>query len=265
VKPPEVKPPETAVKPPQTEVKAPATDLKSPETGVKPPDTKAEVKAPGSEVESSTAGQSKMATGAETGKDPTPDTIREGSVRMEQHPQYQETIRQVTEAGFEIKVSDGARVEVKEVVDSDGNVIRVEKTLYVQENMRYLDLEHELGHIKQLERFGNNIPPTERVTEQPNGSLKTARNQEGILTAWQNTITEYHNRLDEFIRLHERGASPELLKEHADGVEEWYQAYWKKGIKQGRSNSQTQWAEQYFPDIAALRSRYLDIVKTIKQ
>jgi F0F1-type ATP synthase membrane subunit b/b' len=262
---PEVKPPETAVKPPQTEVKAPETDVKSPETGVKPPETKAEVKAPGSEVESSIAGQSKMATGTATGKDPTPDTIREGSVRMEQHPQYQETIRQVTEAGFEIKVSDGARIEVKEVVDSDGNVIRVEKTLYVQQNMRYLHLEHELGHIKQLERFGNNIPPTERVTEQPNGTLRTARNQEGILTVWQNTITEYHNRLDEFIRLHERGASPELLKEHADGVEEWYKEYWKKGIKQGRSNSQTEWAEKYFPEIAELRSRYLDIVKTIKQ
>jgi hypothetical protein len=78
--------------------------------------------------------------------------------------------------------------------------------------MRYLDLEHELGPIKQLERFGDNIPPTERVREQPDGSLKTAPNQQGILTKWQNTITEYHNHLDEFIRLHERGASPELLK-----------------------------------------------------
>jgi hypothetical protein len=205
-----------------------------------------------------------MVTGAATGKDPTPDTIREGSVRMEQHPQYQETIRQVTEAGFEIKVSDGARVEVKEVVDSDGNVIRVEKTLYVQENMRYLDLEHELGHIKQLERFGDNIPPTQRVTEQQDGSLKTAPNQQGILTTWQNTITEYHNRLDEFIRLHERGASPELLKEHAAGVETWYQAYWKKGLKKGLSKSQQQWADNYFSDIAELRSRYLALLKTIK-
>ena len=205
-----------------------------------------------------------MVTGAATGKDPTPDTIREGSVRIEQHPQYEETIRQVKAAGFEIKVSDVARVEVKEVLDSNGNVIRVEKTLYVQENMRYLDLEHELGHIKQLERFGDKIPPTQRVIEQPNGTLKTAPNQEGVLTTWQNTITEYHNRLDEFIRLHERDASQELLKEHAAGVEAWYQAYWKKGLKKALSKSQQQWADKYFSDIAALRARYLDLVKTIQ-
>ncbi|HBE16715.1 MAG TPA: hypothetical protein DEG17_21680 [Cyanobacteria bacterium UBA11149] len=183
---------------------------------------------------------------------------------MEQHPQYEEIIRQVKVAGFDIKVGDGAHVEVKEVVDADGHVIRVEKTLYVQENMRYLDLEHELGHIKQLARFGNSIPPTQRVIDQENGSFKTYPNQQGVLTTWQNTITEYHNRLDEFLRLHERGASPELLKEHADGVEDWYQAYWKKGIKQGYSKSQKQWAERYFPDLAELRYRYLEIAQTRK-
>ena len=68
--------------------------------------------------------QPKLATGATAGKDPTPDTIREGSVRMEQHPQYEETIGQVKAAGFEIKISNEARVEVKEVLDSDGNLIR---------------------------------------------------------------------------------------------------------------------------------------------
>ena len=130
--------------------------------------------------------------------------------------------------------------------------------------MRYLDLEHEVGHIKQMERFGKNIPSTQRVTEQPNGNLKAASNQDGVLTTWQNTITEYHNRLDEFIRLHERGASPELLKEHATGVEEWYQAYWKKGLKQGHSKSQKQWAEKYFSDLIELQSRYLELVKTTK-
>lgn len=118
----------------------------------------------------STTGQSKMATGASVGKDPTPDTVREGSVRMEQHPQYEETIGQVKAAGFEIKVGKEARVEIKEVVDLNGNLIRVEKTLYVIENMRYLDLEHELGHIKQLERFDENLPPHYRVIEQPDGN-----------------------------------------------------------------------------------------------
>lgn len=133
----------------------------------------------------------------------------------------------------------------------------------MQENMRYLDLEHELGHIKQLERFGENIPPTVRVMERPDRSLKNAPNQQGVLTNWQNTITEYHNRLDEFVRLYERGASPELLKEHAQGVEYWLQAYRKKGLKEGRSPSQKAWADKYFPDIAQMQVRYFELVKTI--
>ncbi len=208
--------------------------------------------------------QSKLATGATTLKYPTPETIREGSVRMEQHPQYEETIKQIKVAGFEIRISNEARVEVKEVVDLNENVIRVEKVLYVQENMRYLDLEHEFGHIKQLQRFGNSMSPTHRMVERSDGSLKNAPNQRGVLTTWQDTITEYHNRLDEFLRLYDRGASIELLKEHAEGVEEWLQAYRKKGLKDGYSQTQKQWSQKYFPDITELKSRYFDVVKTIQ-
>ncbi|RUT09888.1 hypothetical protein DSM106972_003830 [Dulcicalothrix desertica PCC 7102] len=72
----------------------------------------------------------KLTTGATTGKNPTPETIREGSVRMEQHPQYEETIKQIKAAGFEIRISNDACAEVKEVVDLNGNVLRVEKVLY---------------------------------------------------------------------------------------------------------------------------------------
>lgn len=212
----------------------------------------------------STTRQSKLATGATTGKNPTPETIREGSVRMEQHPQYEETIEQIKVAGFEIRIGNEACVEVKEVVDLNGNVIRVEKILYVQENMRYLDLEHEFGHIKQLQRFGNSMPPTHRMVERSDGSLKNAPNQQGVLTTWQNTITEYHNRLDEFLRLYDRGASIELLKEHAQGVEQWLQAYRKKGLRDGYSQTQKQWSQKYFPDIVELQSRYFDVIKTIE-
>ncbi|TWH51071.1 hypothetical protein CAL7102_05438 [Dulcicalothrix desertica PCC 7102] len=49
---------------------------------------------------------------------------------MEQHPQYEETIKQIKAAGFEIRISNDACAEVKEVVDLNGNVLRVEKVLY---------------------------------------------------------------------------------------------------------------------------------------
>jgi hypothetical protein len=216
-----------------------------------------------------TIGQSKMAMGASPGKDPTPETIREGSVRMEQHPQYQETIRQVTEAAFEIKVTDDRNlvcVEVKEVVDSnkaDRKVIRVEKTLYVLRNMRYIDLEHEVGHIKQLqERFGGNMP-TERVIER-NGREKKSNQRDGVLTKWQDHIIEYHNRLVEFIRLYERGASREILIEHAQGVSIWSRFYKEQGLDKGGSDSQL-WVDKYFPDLRELVDQYRKLIETIKQ
>ena len=40
----------------------------------------------------------------------------------------------------------------------------------------------------------------------------------GTLSGWQDNITEYLTRLREFARLVDRGASPELLREVADGV-----------------------------------------------
>ena len=217
-----------------------------------------------------TIGQSKMATGAAIGKDPTPESIREGSVRMEEHPQYEETIRQVTEAGFKIKISDDKNlvyVEVKEVVTSDKadrEVIRVEKILCLLRNMRYLDLEHEVGHIKQLqERFGGKMA-TDRVIEKKGGEKKSNQT-DGVLTMWQNAITEYHNRLVEFIRLYERGVSPELLKQHANGLEEWGGIYVSKGLNNRRSEKQVKWAENYFPDIDTLSNRCSEILKTIEQ
>jgi hypothetical protein len=95
--------------------------------------------------------QIKLSTGAKRGLDPTPETIREGSVRMEQYPEYANTLAKIKELGFEIKITqDDPHVKVKEVLNPQKEVVRVLKVVYVQEGMRYLDLEHELGHIRQL-------------------------------------------------------------------------------------------------------------------
>jgi hypothetical protein len=155
-------------------------------------------------------------------------------------------------------------VVVKEIVDSKGNLIRIEKELHITPEMRFLDLEHELGHIKQLDRFGERIPPTERLMERADGRLTQAPNQTGVLTMWQDPILEYHNRLDEYLRLHERGASRELLEKHAEGVQTWAGAYQTKGLKGGRSPSRKAWAEEFFPDIADLRQRYVEVTKKLE-
>ncbi|NJL86905.1 MAG: hypothetical protein HC886_14580 [Leptolyngbyaceae cyanobacterium SM1_1_3] len=202
----------------------------------------------------------RMDTGASDGLESTPETIRDGSVRMEQHPTYQSTLTEIESLGFEVRRTSGSpHVSVREVLSPEGQVIRVERAVYLREGMRFLDLEHEVGHIRQLtERFGERTLPTERVIEYPDGRIKQARDQGGVLTNWQNAITEYHNRLIEFLRLHERGANSELLREHARGVREWRSEYRDRGLKGGRSPSRSQWADEHFPDLPQLESRYTD-------
>ena len=185
-----------------------------------------------------------LEAGAKPGKGPTPLTIRLGTVRMEAHPDYQALIQTAKNAGFEIKHTKGdPYVEVIEVHDREGNIIRLEKGLGLQKGMRYIDLEHELDHIQQLLRFGEQGLLTDRVQEYPNGRRVKSRNQEGVITPWQNSILEYHNRLNEFLRLHERGVDLSTLKEHAEGVDEWQQIHFYKGLgghnrgRHGRPNS----------------------------
>jgi hypothetical protein len=200
----------------------------------------------------------KLETGAKDGLESSPETVRDGSVRMEEHPSYRTTLDEIRRLGFEVKKTSGdPYVSVREVLNPEGQVIRVEKNVFVRDGMRFLDLEHELGHIRQLtERFGENPLPTERVIEYPDGRTKQAPDQQGVLTTWQNTVTEFHNRLVEFLRLHERGASPELLREHAQGVKEWRNLYVEKGLKGGRSPSRQSWVQEHFPDLPQLTDRY---------
>lgn len=81
-----------------------------------------------------------------------------------------------------------------------------------------------------------------------------------IMTNWQNAIIEYHNRLLEFLRLYDRDASPELLREHAQGVNKWRVQYREKGLKGGRSPTRHAWLQKHFPDIPDLESRYRNAV-----
>lgn len=210
------------------------------------------------------APDTKLLTGAKLGEWPIPETIRQGTVYMEAHPDIEAQIQQAKDAGFEIKFTAGDPcVKVVEVYDVLGNLIRVEKELYLQKGMRYLDLEHEIGHIDQLSRFGDQVPPTDKVVELPNGRRKSAPNQKGVLTTWQAKIVEYHNRLTEFLRLYERGIDVHFLREHAKGVDEWKQKYWQEGVKKERSPTRTNWANKYFGEIKELAKEYDEAMQII--
>jgi hypothetical protein len=206
-----------------------------------------------------------LITSAKEGKEPTSESIRQGTVRMEGHPDYEQAIQTAKDAGFEIKKSGFARVEVLEIYNQEGNYLRVEKILHVLEGMRYIDLEHELGHIEQLGRFGVEVFPTDKLVELPNGHRYRYKIRDGILTVPQASIFEYHNRLVEYIRLAERNVESDVLIEHARGVEYWKKESWRKGLSKGNSPKKQAWANRYFGDIKKLAKQYLKIIQTLTQ
>jgi hypothetical protein len=124
--------------------------------------------------------------------------------------------------------------------------------------MRFLDLEHEYGHLQQLEKLGN--PPLTREIMLPNGITTKARGNDlqGTITKSQNRILEYHNRLQEYMHLRARGASPELLQDHARGIADWRKdAYGKGGLSVSQS-SEMKWTQENFPDLFELEKQYKD-------
>ena len=120
----------------------------------------------------------------------------------------------------------------------------------------FLDLEHELDHIDQiLTRFFAQGSPfyTAVFEESSRGHWRENQQYPGVLRNWQNTISEYHVRLLEFKRLHEREIDEPLLREHARQVVIWSQKYFNAtGL--GKSSSKTNWEAQFFPDLQTLRT-----------
>lgn len=214
-----------------------------------------------------------LTSGWKTGKPPTPETIRQGTVRMEEHPDYEAAIQKAKDAGFEIKATHEAAIKWTELYDLDQNFVRIEKLLLIAPGMRFIDLEHELGHIEQFTtRFGDNIPPLEKKIELPNGDRRDVDVLAGIMTTKLQVIVEYHNRLVEFVRLYERRVDVEVLKQHAygenvrriGGLKHWEREYSRKGINYRESTTGMAWMERYFPEIPELEKQYYEAMKVIE-
>ena len=202
--------------------------------------------------------------GAEQGLDPTPTTIAHGTVRMEDHPDFPALRQKLEDLGFPLvpvgKPTAPPHVEIRKVYDEDGNLLRTEREVQVHEGMRFLDLEHEADHVYQMtQRFPEGPPPTSVWQQRADGTLKELPHVAERMTTWQDAIIEYHVRLQEYIRLAERGVDSDVLREHLAGVDERRDIYWKKGVKKGRSLSQTAWAERHFPDIPTLEARVQEL------
>lgn len=193
-------------------------------------------------------GQNAWETAAKKGDDVTPDSVRYGTVRMEDHPDFPKMKAEAEAKGFTIETGSPPRVSVERVVDETGKVIEVRKQLYVEPGMRYLDLEHEMGHLRQLDRFGPEPRATTVVMRKADGTEGKPHPSflKDMLTTRQSDIVEYHNRLDEYVRLARRGAPKEVLEEHAKYLDGWRKAAETGGLGRGS------WAKQHFPEIPEL-------------
>lgn len=193
-----------------------------------------------------------------SGRDPTPETIRQGTVRMEEHPQYAQMLAEIETRGCKVVFAeDDPCVVVREVVNAQGATLRIEREMQIRPGMAYLDLEHETGHLDQIEtRLRDAMLPTKRVLE----SGRPFPNTQGLYPKWQNDISEYHNRLIEYKRLYERGIARDILEEHAQGVRIWRERY-AKMVREKRygsleATSRIEWGQKYFPNIGELAIAY---------
>lgn len=132
--------------------------------------------------------------------------------------------------------------------------------------MLFIDLEHELDHVEQiLTRFiAQGVPFFTKVLEKnAQGNWKENPQYPGVLRSWQNDISEYHVRLIEFKRLHQRKINEETLRAHSDQLKYWYQRY-LKATGFGKSKSRKAWEEQFFADIPALHEEVSDTLKMLR-
>jgi len=175
---------------------------------------------------------------------------------MEAHPAFKATLAEATSLGFKVLERSHARVSNVHVVDASGVVIEARRELHIVPGMRYLDLEHEMGHMRQLVRFGSVPPPTAKLVRLPNGTEVPAEGNlaSGVLTSRMNAIVEYHNRLDEYVRLAARGAPRTVLDEHATGLSEWRLAAESAGLGYEKASIHA-WAQKHFPEIPSLEDR----------
>ncbi len=221
----------------------------------------------------------KMRTGAQAGVAASPDSIRLGTVRMTEHPDFPKIKARLEVQGIAIRFSSSyseTRLVLRKVVDKSGKFLREEKFIQIPENARFLDFEHEVGHVDQIQRLGGKVKYTEKVFERDNGTLKQMNesqitNDAEILTGKQNNITEYHNRLVEFMRLAKRADSNpdietfELLRQHAVGVREYKQRYGEVIFNRntGKVTDAGKWAEENFGDISNLTVQFEEICKKL--
>jgi hypothetical protein len=100
-------------------------------------------------------------------------------------------------------------------------------------------------------RFPDGPPVSEAYRERPNGTLKKMPHAPGVSRDAADPIVEYHNRLQEYIRLAlVRKVDAEILADHAQALDSW-RARHDSAINKPFTPEKA-FARQHFPDIPEL-------------
>lgn len=193
-------------------------------------------------------------TSAKIGEQVTAETIQWGTVKMQLHPEFGEMMKFLKDQNVKI-------VEIKDITQDVGytekfvftrqlELVRVDKILEWHPEMRFLDLEHEIDHIIQLEQNlqGKYATTTEVIRRQ---GVEVPRDMPklGYLTYVERNFLEYEVRIKEVLRLKANGAPKELIKEHLEGLKDTFDNFDKSKPDYYRDRLKyTEWQKKYFPD-----------------
>jgi len=193
-------------------------------------------------------------TSAKIGEDASEETIRIGTVRMKEHPDFENirtflSVRDVIIEEIEDVTNDVGYIE-RIVLNAANQKIRTEKILAWHPEMRFLDLEHEIDHIKQFESNlkGKYCTHLVRKTSQNRKTIEDSTF--GYLKESKKAFLEYEVRITEVLRLKERGASKTLLDEHIEGLRATYNHFRHKtkNLQGSRKRTFEDWRSKHFPD-----------------
>lgn len=186
-------------------------------------------------------------TGAEIGEDLTDLTKKWGTVRMQAlKDEYAAVLKMLDEKGIKlvetINLND-VYYQVTKIIDRKRQVVRIEKTLSVHPNMRYLDLQHELDHITQFEKnLGNDFCTSVKFEGTIQEASSTKVTNLNRLNQSQMDFLEYENRLQEIRRLKSNDVPEDVLNKHIDGLKEY------KNLYKNNNKKISKWVKEYFPD-----------------
>ncbi|MFB9991963.1 DUF4157 domain-containing protein [Deinococcus oregonensis] len=210
----------------------------------------------------------KMASGTVKGIDPPGDpallaqAVKVGTLKYQLHPGFAAVKAELARYGFEIREASATHVVYQRILDPKNKrvILSIQKFINLEPNVRFLDLLHELDHVRQLMLNLKGEMFTETGLMRPNtADIKSFSNdplyRKSTLTLPQNTITEIHVRLKEYLRLKAAGADAALLAEHYEGLAQWSMAF-REAISSARGSSAPKlledWAYSQFPDLPLL-------------